>query len=267
MGDWEYEASRIVVERYSRKLLNALRCDVLIAGAGPAGMAAAYYLARADLRVTMVERGMAPGGGTWGGGMGRNEVVVHEEARAVLEELGLAAEPESKGLYGLDSIYLGAGLCCRALQEGATILNLMAIEGVMLEDGRLTGLAVNLAGVEHIDPLAMSARAVIDGTGREAVVASMIQAHGGKLETETGGVMGLGPMSAREAERFVVEHTRLVYPGLYLAGTAAAAVHGGPRMGPIFGGAIVSGKKAAELILAELKAGKGGRRAAARAEK
>ncbi|HUT54860.1 MAG TPA: sulfide-dependent adenosine diphosphate thiazole synthase [bacterium] len=257
MGEWEYESSRIVVERYSRKLLNALKCDVLIAGAGPAGMVAAYYLAQADLRVTMVERGLAPGGGAWGGGMGRNEVVVHEEARAVLDELGIAAEPESKGLFGLDSMYLGSSLCCRALQEGATILNLVAIEDVMMEDGRLTGLAVNLSGMDvaeqRTDPLVMSARAVIDGTGREAAVVRLVQAHGGKLETETGEVMGLGPMQARAAEQFVVEHTGLVFPGLYVAGTAAAAVHGGPRMGPIFGGAVLSGKKAAELVQKELK--------------
>jgi thiamine thiazole synthase len=34
---------------------------------------------------------------------------------------------------------------------------------------------------------------------------------------------------------------------------AANAVFGGPRMGPIFGGMLLSGRKAAQLIMKELK--------------
>jgi len=38
-----------------------------------------------------------------------------------------------------------------------------------------------------------------------------------------------------------------------LQGMAANAVFGGPRMGPIFGGMLLSGRKAAQLIIKELK--------------
>jgi len=60
-------------------------------------------------------------------------------------------------------------------------------------------------------------------------------------------------MWAEVAEREVIENTREVYPGLIVAGMAAAAVFGSPRMGPIFGGMLLSGRKAAKLAVELLK--------------
>ncbi len=51
---------------------------------------------------------------------------------------------------------------------------------------------------------------------------------------------------------FIVENSKEVYPGLYVAGMAANAVFGAPRMGPIFGGMLLSGKRVAELLLERL---------------
>jgi thiamine thiazole synthase len=256
MGEWEYEVSRIIVERYSRKLLNALKCDVLIAGAGPSGLVAAYYLSQNDVRVTIIERKLAPGGGIWGGGMERNEVVIQEAARAVLDELEIAVEPESDGLYALDSVILASGLSYKALREGATILNLMTVEDVMIEEQELTGLVVNTTGVVlagmHVDPVTLSSKVTIDGTGHDAAVVTMVRDHGCKLDTETGDLIGQGPMEAQPAEEFVVENTGRVFAGLYAAGMAVSVVHGGPRMGPIFGGMLLSGKKVAEQVMEEL---------------
>jgi ribulose 1,5-bisphosphate synthetase/thiazole synthase len=44
--------------------------DVVIVGAGSAGLSAAYYLGktRPDLRITIIEANVAPGGGAWLGG-------------------------------------------------------------------------------------------------------------------------------------------------------------------------------------------------------
>ncbi len=256
MGEWEYEVSRIIVERFSRKLLNALKSDVLIAGAGPSGLVAAYYLARNDVRVTIIEKKLAPGGGIWGGGMERNEVVIQEGARQVLDELGMATEPETEGFFAIDAVTLASGLAFNAMRQGATILNLTTVEDVMIEDDALTGLVVNSTGVVlnrmHVDPITLSGKVVIDGTGHDAVLAEMVQGHGYKLRTDTGQMLGQGPMRAKEAETFVVENTMQVFKGLYVMGMSVAAVHGGPRMGPIFGGMLLSGKKVAELILEDL---------------
>ena len=43
----DIKISRAIIESYHKKLLNALEVDVAIVGAGPAGMACAYYLAKA----------------------------------------------------------------------------------------------------------------------------------------------------------------------------------------------------------------------------
>lgn len=53
------------------------------------------------------------------------------------------------------------------------------------------------------------------------------------------------PMWSEIGERAIPENTKEVYPGLIVAGMAANAVVGSPRM-------LLSGKKAAEIILEEV---------------
>jgi thiamine thiazole synthase len=56
-----------------------------------------------------------------------------------------------------------------------------------------------------------------------------------------------------KAEILVVEKTGEACPGLYVAGMSVAALHGLPRMGPVFGGMLLSGRRVAEIIAAKLK--------------
>ncbi|MFA7185618.1 MAG: hypothetical protein WC082_12025 [Victivallales bacterium] len=76
---------------------------------------------------------------------------------------------------------------------------------------------------------------------------------GVKLNTSTGGMVGEKSMEADTGERQTVENTREVYPGLFVSGMAANAVCGGYRMGPVFGGMLLSGKKAAEDMIIGMK--------------
>ena len=53
---------------------------IAIVGGGPSALVAAHDLAKAGFKVAIFERKLAPGGGTWGGAMLFNEVVVQSEA-------------------------------------------------------------------------------------------------------------------------------------------------------------------------------------------
>ena len=60
--------SRAIIETYMKKLTENLSVDVAIVGAGPSGLVAGYFLAKAGRKVAIYERALAVGGGMWGGG-------------------------------------------------------------------------------------------------------------------------------------------------------------------------------------------------------
>ncbi|MBQ1278260.1 MAG: hypothetical protein IIY07_06410, partial [Thermoguttaceae bacterium] len=69
----------------------------------------------------------------------------------------------------------------------------------------------------------------------------------------TGGILGEKPMFATSGEASTVENTREYFPNLFACGMSANNVMGGYRMGPIFGGMLLSGRKAARLIIESLQ--------------
>jgi thiamine thiazole synthase len=105
-----------------------------------------------------------------------------------------------------------------------------------------------------VDPLSVRATYVFDGTGHPAEIASLItRKMDVRLNNATGKVVGELPLWANEGEQFTVVNTNEVYPGLIVTGMAANNAYGGPRMGPIFGGMLLSGKKAADMVIERLK--------------
>ncbi|HPE52079.1 MAG TPA: sulfide-dependent adenosine diphosphate thiazole synthase, partial [Methanothrix soehngenii] len=175
-----------------------------------------------------------------------------------LEEYGIRYHEHFKGYYVANSIETVAKLTAGAIDAGAQIVNLVTVEDVMIrEQDRVVGLVINWTAAEmaqiHVDPLCIRARYVIDGTGHEASVCRVVARKIPGAIIGIDGVKGEKPMWAEVGERTVVEMTQEVYPGLVVAGMAAAAVCGGPRMGPIFGGMLLSGEKAARIVIGNLK--------------
>lgn len=250
----ETQITRLILDAYHEKLSRALVADVLIVGAGPAGLTAGYDLARRGFKVTLVERNLAPGGGIWGGGMGLNEVVFQEEALPILEEVGIRTRARQHGLHTVDAVEFAAGFACKAIQAGAVLLNLTTLEDVSVHDSRVTGVVVNRTGISgryHVDPLTLVGKATLDATGHEAFVVQCLRRRGFFRDTPVERALE-GPMNAEEGERFVVERAGEVCPGLWVAGMSVCATFGGPRMGPIFGGMLLSGRRTAKLIAARL---------------
>ena len=245
----------MTIDAYHQKVSDRIVSDVLIAGAGPAGLVAAIYLAGKGCKVTLVEKRLSPGGGIWGGGMGMNDVTVQEEAVPILRDIGIRSEHRPEGLYTVDAVELASGLCFKAIQAGVTVLNLLTVEDVSMDNTRVLGVVVNrtgISGVYHVDPLTFSAKAILDATGHEAAVVAHLRRRGILPEHPAGGPPMEGPMNAVSGEKFVVERASEVYPGLWVSGMSVCATFGGPRMGPIFGGMLLSGKRVAKLIAGTL---------------
>ena len=254
----EVTITRGIISSYLAKFERALELDVAIVGAGPSGLVAGYYLARAGKKVALFEKKLSIGGGMLGGGMMFNEIVLQDEALHIAQELGIRTASSSEGYHTADSIESVGCLVYRAMNAGLLVFNLITVEDVLFRGERVMGLVINWSPVEmaglHVDPLAVHARYVLDATGHGAdVVSRLVRKMGVRLMTDTGGMVGEKSMDAERGERHAVENTREAFPGLYVSGMAANAVFGGYRMGPIFGGMLLSGRKAARELAARLE--------------
>jgi thiamine thiazole synthase len=254
----ETQVTQGIVKTYFDKLEKNLNLDVAIVGGGPSGIVAAYYLAKAGLKVALFDRKLSPGGGMWGGAMMFNQLVIQEQAMDIVREMEINYQPFEDGLYTIDSVESTSSLLYHAVHEGATIFNCYSVEDVVFKNNRVSGVVVNWTPVlregMHVDPINIMAKWVIDGTGHDSEVSKTVaRKNGVTLNTETGGVIGERSLDVIEGERQVVEGTKEIYPGLWVCGMASSAVSGTPRMGPIFGGMLLSGKKVAESIIAKMK--------------
>ncbi len=257
----EIVISRAIIETFTKKLTDNLDLDVAIVGGGPAGLVAGYFLAKEGFHIALFEKKLSIGGGMWGGGMMFNEIVVQEAAKRLLDHFDIQCHQFSPGYYTADSIQTVSSLTAAASKSGLTIFNLISVEDVMVRENRVTGLvilwtATGMAGL-HVDPVTVRAKYVIDATGHDAQIIRVIERKsGGRLLTDSGAVKGERSMWADVAETTTLENTREAYPGVYVAGMSANAVFGSYRMGPVFGGMLLSGERAASLVTQRLKEGR-----------
>lgn len=255
--DLESKITKLIVEHALKDWVNISSCDVVVVGAGPAGLTAAKYLADYGFKTVVFERRLSFGGGIGGGGMLFHKVVVEEETLNILNDFNIKySETNVKGLYVVDTTELMAKLATGAVNSGAKIIHGVTVDDVIFRTNplRIQGVAVQWTAVImsglHVDPLFVMCKAVVDATGHDAEVLSVISRKIPEFNLQL-----FGEKSAYSSigEKFVIENSGKVAPGLYVAGMAVAALHGTPRMGPIFGGMLLSGKKVAEAILSDIK--------------
>lgn len=246
----DLEVSRMIVRDYFEMLESTLESDVIIVGGGPSGLVAGYTLAEQGKKVTIMEKRMSPGGGIWGGGKGFNRVVLEREVEDILKEIEIKGS-ERDGYLVVPSVLLASALIKKTIESGANLLNLFTIEDIYFdEDRRVAGVVANDTAYKmtnlHVDPLTFRSKLVMDSTGHEAIVLNCL-AKRGIVQLK-----GEDTMNAQLGEQGVIDGTKEVYPGLIITGMACAQFHGTPRMGPIFGGMLLSGKKAAEIAAESL---------------
>jgi sulfide-dependent adenosine diphosphate thiazole synthase len=250
----EKDVTKAIVSEFAEEFLEYVESDVVIVGAGPSGLIAAKRLAENGVKVLLVESNNYLGGGFWIGGYLMNKLTVRDPGQRILDEIGVPYKEVKDGLYVADGPHACSKLIGAAMDAGAKVLNMTKFDDVVVRKDRVGGVVINWTPVSAlpraitcVDPVALESKIVVDATGHDAVVIKSLEQRG-LIEIE-----GFEGMWVEKSEDAVVEKTSEVYPGVYVTGMAVATTYGSTRMGPTFGGMLLSGEKVAELIIEQLK--------------
>ncbi|MBN1215763.1 MAG: thiazole biosynthesis protein [Candidatus Lokiarchaeota archaeon] len=252
----EVDITRAIIKKATDDWLELAESDVIIVGAGPSGLIAAKILAENGLKTVIFERRLSFGGGIGGGGMLFHKLVIQDPASDILKEVGCRLEKISEGFYTTDTAEMIAKLSASVMDAGAKMILGITVDDVMFDINplRITGaviqwVSVIMSGI-HVDPLCVASKALVDATGHDAEILAVASRKNPDLNLLT---LGEKSMNSKIGEELIIEKTGKVFPGLYATGMAVGTLYNTPRMGPIFGGMLLSGKKVAEEIIKDLK--------------
>ncbi|KAJ3862001.1 thiazole biosynthetic enzyme [Lentinula novae-zelandiae] len=259
----EAQVSRAMIKRYFETMYDRAISDVVIVGAGSAGLTCAYHLAstRPDLKITIIEANVAPGGGAWLGGQLMTPMVIRKPADRFLQEICVSYEDEGAYVVVKHAALFTSTLLSRVLaMPNVVMMNATAVEDLIIHEDhagqqRVAGVVTNwtLVALNHdtqscMDPNTITCPVVVSATGHDgpmgAFSAKRLVSAG--LLKELGNMRGL---DMNRSEPAIVNNTREVAPGLIMAGMELSEHDGRNRMGPTFGGMIGSGIKAAHEAL------------------
>jgi thiamine thiazole synthase len=250
----ESDITRAIATEFNSVLLDMADSDVIVIGAGPAGLTASKELAQMGFRVLVIEQNNYLGGGYWLGGYMMNPVTVREPAQKVWDELGVKYKKSGEGLYMVQGPEAVSKLISSACDAGVKFLQLTKFDDLILKNNRVCGIVVNWMPVSAlprnitcVDPVGLEAKMIIDASGHDSVAVKRLLDRG-LVEWK-----GMNPMHVDEGEDQVVFKTGEVFPGLVAAGMSVTETFGLARMGPTFGSMLYSGKKAAEVTAAKIK--------------
>lgn len=250
----EKNISRALVSEYYQQFDRAIESDVLIVGAGPAGLLAGQRLAQQGYQVVIIERNNYLGGGMWIGGYLMNKATLRSPADNVLKELNIPHHEVHPGLFVTDTAYFASSLIQGACAAGVTFLSMTIVEDVIVKNNEVDGLVINSTPVTLLpkmitclDPILLQSKFVIDTSGHDAIVVKLLAKRG------LAELKGMGTLSVEASEGTIVEKTGMVFPRLFVAGMSVSETYGLHRMGPTFGGMLMSGERVASLVAAALQ--------------
>lgn len=254
----ESHTSRAMTSRYYNDMMNSAVSDVVIIGAGSAGLTCAYSLAkeRPDLRITMLEAGVAPGGGAWLGGQLQSAMVIRKPAHNLLIELGVPFDDEGAYVVVKHAALFTSTILSKLLAfSNVKLFNATCVEDLIVKRDsagvqRINGVVTNytLVSMAHglqscMDPQTITAPIVCSFAGHDGPFGAFTVKR-----LESAGLVKLDdmhPLDMNNSESLIVNNTREVFPGAIVGGMELSELDGHPRMGASFGGMIGSGQKAA----------------------
>ena len=198
MGNWssfsfapirESTVSRAMTRRYFADLDAYAESDMVIVGAGSCGLSCAYTLGtlRPDLRIAIIEGGVAPGGGAWLGGQLFSAMVMRKPADAFLTQVGVPFEDEGDYVVVKHAALFTSTILAKVLRlPNVKLFNATTVEDLItrapLSGGngntdapvRVAGVVTNwtLVSMHHddqscMDPNTINAPVVISTTGHD----------------------------------------------------------------------------------------------------
>lgn len=244
----ESQVTSAIAKSFYEGFLDHVTSQVIIVGGGPAGLMAGRDLAKDGFKVLVVEANNYLGGGFWIGGYLMNTLTFRAPSQEILDELKIPYKEADKGLFTADGPNACSKLISAACDAGIKILNMTKFDDVVFRNNRVEGVVINWTPVSAlprqitcVDPVSMESKVVIDATGHDACVCRSLE------KRDILKLKNFGPMHINASEDLVVEKTGEIHPGLIVTGMSVATAYGIPRMGPTFGGMLVSGRKAARI--------------------